>query len=145
MGEYLRQATPEDMDLLFHWANEPLVRKNSFSTAEISYEEHKAWYQNLMKREDCRQYIYMHGDEPVGQARVTISGTEAEIGYSICAEKRHMGYGKRVLQLLCRQVAEDFPELKKLTGKVKSDNMASRKAFINAGYKEKYTVFEMEI
>ena len=50
MQQYLRKATIEDMDLLFQWANDPVVRKNSFSTAEISYEEHTKWYHNLLKR-----------------------------------------------------------------------------------------------
>ena len=62
MQQYLRKATIEDMDLLFQWANDSVVRKNSFSTAEISYEEHMKWYHNLLKREDCMQYIYMDGD-----------------------------------------------------------------------------------
>ena len=37
---YLRVADASDMDLIFQWANEPLVRKNSFSTREITYKEH---------------------------------------------------------------------------------------------------------
>ena len=31
MQQYLRKATIEDMDLLFQWANDSVVRKNSFS------------------------------------------------------------------------------------------------------------------
>ena len=30
MGQYLRKATIEDRDLLFQWANDPLVRKKFF-------------------------------------------------------------------------------------------------------------------
>ena len=48
MGQYLRKATIEDRDLLFQWANDPLVRKNSFSTAEIAYEEHVDWYNRVL-------------------------------------------------------------------------------------------------
>ena len=40
---YLRLAEMEDMDLLFTWANEEMVRKNSFSTRKITYEEHVIW------------------------------------------------------------------------------------------------------
>lgn len=145
MERHLRKATLEDMDLLFVWANEPMVRKNSFITAEISYEEHVEWYHKLLKRNNCQQYIYVVEGEPVGQARITVDGETAEIGYSICAEERGMGHGRMLLQLLKKQVVQDFPEVKKLIGKVKTDNTASRKAFENAGYKEQYMVFEMEI
>ena len=44
MDGYLRQADEKDMDLIFQWANEPVVRKNSFTIDMIAYEEHKEWY-----------------------------------------------------------------------------------------------------
>ena len=104
MGQYLRKATIEDRDLLFQWANDPLVRKNSFSTAEIAYEEHVDWYNRVLDREDCIQYIYMDGEYPVGQARITLNGDSAEIGYSICEEMRSRGYGQKLLALISEKV-----------------------------------------
>lgn len=143
MGQYLRAATPKDVDLLFKWANDPLVRQNSFSTAQISYEEHTTWYDNLLKRSDCRQYIFMDNDIPVGQVRITIRSDEAEIGYSICAEKRSSGYGQKLLDLIAQKIWTEFPNINKVYGEVKPQNMASQKAFLHAGYTEIYRVFEM--
>lgn len=143
MGGYLRTAVKEDMDLLFKWANEQSVRKNSFSMEEITYEEHQRWYLELLERKDIRQYIYVYNGEEIGQVRITICGETAEIGYSVCAERRGMGHGKNLLQLLYNQVREDFPEVKKLVAKVKPDNIASQKAFLDVGYMEKYEVFEI--
>lgn len=37
---YLRDAVERDVDLLFQWANDESVRKNSFSTQDISYNDH---------------------------------------------------------------------------------------------------------
>ncbi len=145
MSGYLRKASKEDMDLLFTWANEPAVRRNSFSTAEIAYDEHKRWFADLLQRKDSRQYIYMYDNEPVGQARITVCGETAEIGYSICAEKRGMGHGKNLLRQLYKQVREDVPEVKKLIAKVKPDNIASQKAFVDAGYLEKYRAYEISL
>ena len=142
---YLRAAAEEDMDLIFGWANEPAVRANSFSSSLITHEEHEAWFQRLMASGNRRQYIYMLGGEPVGQARVEVSGEEAEISYSICAGMRGMGHGKNMLQLLRSQVKEDFPEAEKLKARVKPDNIASRKAFLNAGYAEAYEVYELQL
>lgn len=141
----LRDVVPEDMDLLFAWANEPGVRANSFSTSLISYEEHKAWFEKILCAKDIRQYIYMCGDETVGQVRVAVSGDLAEVSYSICAGKRNMGYGKDLLQMLKNQVKQDFPQVKRLTAKVKPDNIASRKAFLSVGYEGRYEVYELDI
>ena len=145
MNGYLRRATETDIDLLFQWVNEQTVRRNAFSTAEITYEEHVKWYKKTLSRSDCRQYIYMSGNEAIGQIRLTINEDEAEIDYSICLEKRGMGYGKQMLSLLRMQVKQDFPNIRRLIGKVKPENLASQKAFVSMGYEEKYRVFEMEI
>ena len=77
---YLRNADSQDIDLLFQWANERTVRKNAFSPAEITYEEHCRWFAQILAREDARQYIFMCEEEPVGQIRVTVEGSKAVIG-----------------------------------------------------------------
>ena len=145
MNGQLRAATIEDMDLLFEWANDPLVRKNSFSSEQIPYEEHREWYAKLLERKDRKQYIYEYENEPIGQIRLSIDGDTAVISYSICASKRGMGHGKNMLQLLSNQVIIDLPDVKKLLGKVKMDNVASQKAFLEVGYQENYKTFEMEV
>lgn len=142
---YLRTATIEDMDLLFEWANNPTVRQNSFQTAEIPYAEHQEWYRRLLKREDCRQYIYVCDDEVIGQIRVTVENDAAEIGYSVCEEKRGMGYGQEMLRLLPTCIKRDFPQVKRLTARVKPENTGSQKAFLKAGFKEIYYEYETQI
>ena len=34
----LREAKKDDVELLFKWANDPVVRKNSFNESLIAYE-----------------------------------------------------------------------------------------------------------
>ena len=142
---YLRLAVKEDMDLLFEWAKEPLVRKNSFSSETICYEEHKTWFERLLQNKNCRQYIYIYDGKETGQVRLTADGENVEIGYSICAEMRGQGHGRKLLELVCRQVQQDFPEVQKIIGKVKPENTASQKAFVKAGFEETYTAFEMKM
>lgn len=142
---YLRSAQEADMDLLFEWANESVVRKNSFSTSNFTYEEHKQWYHKLLERKDSMQYICMCGEEAVGQIRIVMQADTAEIGYSVCVEKRGKGYGKLMLQLLTEKIKSDFPEIRKITGKVKKDNLISQKAFLRAGYEEIYRTFELNV
>ena len=144
MSLYLRKASIEDRELLFKWANDPTVRANSFSTEKISYDEHVLWFDNIMKRSDCIQYILMDNDMPIGQARVSIEGEIAEIGYSICKEKRGMGYGSELLKFVSREIYKNCSNISKIIGRVKPENIASQKAFIKAGYIEKYRTFEIK-
>lgn len=145
MDEYLREAVEADLDLLFDWANDPEVRRNSFSMAEIAYEEHRKWFLDLLQDGSRKQYIYMADQFPVGQIRVTIQADKAEIGYSICKERRGRGYGKRMLALLQKQLLEDVPGVRTLAARVKGGNTASEHAFLDSGYQKKYTLFELEL
>lgn len=142
---YLREATEDDIDLLFEWANETGVRKNSFSEKAITYKEHIEWFKNLQSKEHVKQFIFICHGQPAGQIRITIDSDEAEIAYSIRAEKRHMGLGKEMLALLALQVKQEYPEVKKLTAKVKPDNLASQQAFLGMGYEQKYYAYEIEV
>ena len=145
MGGYLRVVTEEDMELLFEWANEQDVRKNSFSAKDISFEEHKKWFQKLLGDKNCRQYIYEYENEAIGQVRIRINGDTAEISYSICVGKRGFGHGKIMLQLLCEEVKNTLPTVRKLVGRVKPDNIASQTTFIEDGFEEVYSSYELMI
>lgn len=143
MDATLKKAGWEDLDLLFAWANDPAVRKNSFCTTEIPYEEHKLWYRRLLEDPGRMQYLYFKNGMPVGQVRVAAAGEEAEISYSICAQKRGRGYAKEMLCLLREQISADFPNVRYLTAKVKTDNDASKKVFLSIGYQKIYEIYQM--
>ncbi len=145
MKGYLRQANKDDMDLLFEWANEESVRRNSFSMRTISYEEHQRWFTQILAKTDCKQYIYILEGEAIGQVRLQTDGDTAEISYSICSAKRCRGYEKIMLQLLYKQAKEDFPKVKFLIAKVKPDNIASKKVFMDLGYTEQDGVFQIKL
>ena len=143
--QYLRLAAEDDTELLFQWANEALVRKNSFSGEKILYSEHLKWFEKILGQENTKQYIFVYNDSPIGQIRITVSGEYAEISYSICEKERGKGHGKELLDLLKEKVKQDFPHVQRLIAKVKPDNIASQAVFLNKGYVEKYRLYEMEL
>ncbi len=65
----LRRAKPQDMDLLYRWANDDTVRANAFHTEKIPYEHHVQWFQKMMADASVCQYILYDGDLAVGQIR----------------------------------------------------------------------------
>lgn len=146
MKEYLRSTVESDMDLLFQWVNDEEVRKNSFQTKEIAYEEHQKWFMDMLNRKDVKQYIYMLEEEPVGQIRICLNNKEeAEISYSIAPMYRCMGYGKQMIAALKKKVMEEYPKVKKLVAQVKPENKASQKIFQDCGYYEKSREFVLDL
>lgn len=142
---YLRRATEEDKDLLYEWTNDPLTRRNSFSTSPISYSDHCRWFDVMIKDANRIQYIMMNGERPVGQIRLDVDGNKAEISYSVAAECRSKGYGKSALYLIRDEVQKNLRGIEKLIGQVKPTNEASAMAFIKEGYVETFRQFELRI
>ena len=141
---YLRDAMQKDMDLLFMWANDTAVRKNSFKSDPILYEDHVKWFKHIMEDDRVLQFIMMDDETPVGQIRLNLEDEEAEIGYSIAAEFRGKGYGHRILQLVAQKIQTEYPQIKKLIAKVKPENIASKKLFESEGYEMKYSCYSLD-
>ncbi len=142
---YLREATMQDMNLIFEWANDPAVRVNSFNSEPIPYDTHVKWYSHIMDDESVLQFILMNDDTPVGQIRLNIDGDKAEIGYSIASEYRGKGYGHKVLQLVADEVKAKYLNIKCLIAKVKPENIASNKLFEHEGYVLKYHCYSIQL
>ena len=139
---YLRPAAMEDRQLLFDWRNDPLVRRRSFTTDPVAWEDHVNWFARMMTNPQARQYILIAaGAEdtvvPVGQIRLNAGEGDPsvyEISYSVAAEARGRGYGRGLLEMIKEQAPQDLPRIRTLIGRVKKDNAASAAAFRAAGY-----------
>ncbi len=140
---YLRKATMEDMDMIFAWANDPIVRQNAFCMELIPYENHVVWYKKIMESPDVLQYILMNHEVPVGQIRLNVEPDQsAEIDYSIVKEYRGKGYGKQICDLLIKQIAKENISVKTLIARVKPENHASSACFENNKFEKKFIQYE---
>lgn len=141
---YLRFVKPADIDILFEWANDEAVRANGFHTGKIPYDEHQRWFEALLKDESQVQYILMRGEEAVGQVRLSVKDHCAEVHYSISPQNRNMGLGKALIQLIQNKVYEEYPDIYKLTAKVKPTNIASIQCFEKNGFSETFIQYELK-
>ena len=142
---FLRSADEKDVDLIYNWANDDEVRKNSFSTEQIAYENHVKWYQNALKSDNIKIFILTSNNDDIGIIRLNIYGDSAEVSYSISSDYRCMGYGEIMLKLIALKVKCEFPDIKKLIAKVKPENIASKKALLNTGYIERCSEFQFDV
>jgi UDP-2,4-diacetamido-2,4,6-trideoxy-beta-L-altropyranose hydrolase len=132
----LRSAVKDDCRMLWEWANDPEVRKNSFSSAPIPWEQHLPWFET--KLSDPRYLIFIildRGNNPLGQVRFETVDLEATISVDIGRKHRHQGYGPAGIRTACRLLFREF-KIIKVHAYVKPDNPASSRAFLQAGFKE---------
>ncbi|ABK61928.1 GNAT family N-acetyltransferase [Clostridium novyi] len=134
----LRKVTEKDCELLFRWANDVDVRKNSFNPEYISYEEHVDWFFKMLQERDVLFFIMEVDNKSIGQARINIDKNIGVISYSICKQFRGKGFGKKIIQLVEENIS-CLKTINKIVAYVKKDNKSSNKIFTKLNYlKEEY-------
>jgi RimJ/RimL family protein N-acetyltransferase len=104
----LRKSQPGDARMLYEWANEPDVRKNSINKEKISWTEHISWFEGKLSDSNTYLYIAIHEDEPVGQIRFDRTNGSVEINYSVDYRKRGLGIGSDMLRMGIRNIQREI-------------------------------------
>lgn len=131
----MRRATIDDMLLYFEWVNDPDVRQNSFNQTPITLEEHKQWFQKKLSSPSSYLFVLECQGQPAGQIRFDeVEEGVFEIGFSIDMKYRGFGLGKHILSQSIQELKKNIIFPCTIYGLVKSDNVASTKAFLKAGF-----------
>ncbi len=131
----LRDATADDVDLLYAWRNEPATRESSFQTAVIDIDSHRQWFTRKPSQHGrTRIWILTESGDPAGQVRYDSDSDVAEISFSIDPRFRGRGLGTEILRLSAPRACRELL-LKRLRGVVKANNAASIAAFDRAGFR----------
>jgi len=131
VNTFLKRACKQDCDLIFNWANDVSVRKNSFNSNELNYDEHVVWFDNKLHSNNSIIFLFYYNNLPVGQVRIDIENKVGIISYSIDKDFIGCGLSIEMLRLLEVNVNKD---VNKLIGNVKFGNVASQKIFEKLGY-----------
>jgi UDP-2,4-diacetamido-2,4,6-trideoxy-beta-L-altropyranose hydrolase len=128
----LRAARADDVELYFTWANDAEVRQHSLNEAAISWETHQQWFQTRLADSLSHLFVLEAGPLPVGQVRFDGSGDTWRIDYSIDVAFRGRGWGRTLLLLGMRRVAER--QRTRFCAEVKRSNGASAAHFVRLGF-----------
>lgn len=133
----LREAEPQDVRLLFEWANDPAARAQSFTQAEIPWEDHERWFARRLSDARCLLLIAQDSrGEPLGQVRFDLDEeANAIISISIAPAQRGRGYGAEAIVRACEELrARHGPRT--VLAYIRQDNLASQRAFSRAGFSD---------
>ncbi|HLP13040.1 MAG TPA: GNAT family N-acetyltransferase [Flavobacteriales bacterium] len=130
----LRMADKNDCDLYYKWANDELVRANSFHSGNISYEKHVLWFNDKINDRNTFFYLFTeHGNMPAGQVRIEKKEKETVIGISIDEAFRGKSLAAKMLVMASNDFLSKFPQ-EKILAYIKTSNQASYRAFLKAGF-----------
>lgn len=131
----IRDATEADLDFLFNLANDEEVRQQSFSTREISFDEHTAWFKSVLEDPNRLLYLFFVDKIFLGQIRFDLMVDNAVVSISVQSGFRGLGLGPELLRLaLSKLKLKRGIKIKDVYAYVKDRNLASKKTFVKAGF-----------
>jgi RimJ/RimL family protein N-acetyltransferase len=144
----LRRARIEDRRILWEWANDPAVRASSFSSDPISWETHVAWFaekcafdepaESARRSDQNKSLIWIAEDATgtaIGQIRFDFRPDgSCEVDVSIAPSMRGLGLASTVIRLGVQELRKEQSG-GRVHALIKSTNVASLKAFEQAGFR----------
>ncbi|MFW8600406.1 UDP-2,4-diacetamido-2,4,6-trideoxy-beta-L-altropyranose hydrolase [Desulfobacterota bacterium M19] len=128
-------VTPKDCQIIFDWANDPIIRNISFNSEKISWENHRAWFSQTINNSNILFWIVsFQGHEHIGQVRFETIGNAGVISVSLDKKFRNIGLGTMLIKQACRKFF-DIRNKNRIKAFIKADNIQSRHTFTNAGFK----------
>lgn len=130
----LRLARESDAELIWKWVNDPETRSASFSTENISWDDHLQWYSTQLNNPDSLILLGMdEEDHPIGYVRFEITEHSSVMSINLNPEFRRLGFGWKLIQTACELLFSRY-SVQEIHAFVKKENIASSKSFQKSGF-----------
>lgn len=131
----IRTATIDDIQNIFDLSNDKDVRENSINKKEISWKEHKTWFENRINQADSLFYVVENKEkELVAQVKID-KKEETVISISILKKFRGCGLASQIIEECVKK-----SKFEEVVAYVKINNIPSYKAFKGANFLEREKV-----
>ncbi len=132
----LRLANKNDVELVFNWVNDELVRQNAINKEKVKWENHIIWFKDKILSQDTYIFILEQDSTPIGQIRFDKEKDGFIIDYSIDKKFRGKGFGQKILIQSLQKIYEAEGKNITIKATVLKSNMGSQKVFTKVGFNE---------
>jgi RimJ/RimL family protein N-acetyltransferase len=121
--------------LLLDWANDPLTRRNAFSSDPITPQSHREWFRARLGRpQSCQIFVVQtEAGVPIGQVRFDRDQDCWEIDYGLATELRGRGLARPMMEAALDALRATNSGAH-VQGRVKEANVPSRRVFERLGF-----------
>ena len=134
-----KPVTLSDAKLILKWRNSTEVKSNFIIQDDITEEDNKNWYDNVVSKGKAVQFVVyvIETHQPIGSvyfSHVDKMKSSAEYGIFIGVESaKGKGYGTEIIKWAVNY-AKNKMKMKYLYLRVFEDNKAAIKSYINGGF-----------
>lgn len=132
----IRKANENDLMLYFDWTNDEEVRKQSFNSNPIPFENHEKWFHKKIVDKNCLMLVFEDAQQtPIGQVRFENNEDERTSVTGVSLDKRFRGQklADKILALASGYFFKENPDYI-IYAYIKADNKSSIGAFSKAGF-----------
>jgi UDP-2,4-diacetamido-2,4,6-trideoxy-beta-L-altropyranose hydrolase len=130
----LRPATISDREMVFCWRNDPFIVARGSFLREVGWEEHKAWFDEVIAEDKRRMFIVRDQSNPIGQIRFDrVNRQECVVSVYLLEAFTGRGYGVQAIRMGCAAIFEAW-DAERVIACVRLDNPGGRSAFLKAGF-----------
>ncbi len=133
----IRNIEKRDMMLCYDWANDPLVRAQSYNNSPILLSDHEAWFEAKINDKNSFFYILEWEGWAFAQVRFQVNDTTAIISFLVDKVYRNKGLGSTILSKGIEAFLTDFKNNIEIIGFVKVSNIASQRSFEKLNFNKK--------
>ncbi|WP_025707324.1 UDP-2,4-diacetamido-2,4,6-trideoxy-beta-L-altropyranose hydrolase [Paenibacillus graminis] len=125
-------------EILWMWEcrNDAESRSNSVHTDEIPYSEHVKWVEQSKSMLNRKLMIAWDGEFKIAVVRLDKDGDSAIVSLNVAKEHRNKGNALKILRELETTVIKWDRRIHTLQALIRSENTASIRVFLKAGYKQ---------
>lgn len=132
----LRQAVPEDAEMVFKWRNDPFIIARGSSQRTVCWDEHQKWFSETVRGNSRKMFIIQKDDMAIGQIRFDrVDQKTCIVSVYLLEEFTHKGYGRQAIRYGCLEISRVW-DVQEIIACVRQDNPVARAAFIKAGFLE---------
>ena len=141
----LRDAVPDDVQVVWEWRNDPRTRRHSRDARALKLEEHRGWWRDALGDPGRRLFIGRCGNQDVGVLRFDSKGEAAELSIFIDPELTGLGLGKAMLLAGQEWASQSGTGWKRLQAEILPENQASMAAFAATGFRRQGPAWLWEV
>lgn len=131
----LRGVTSQDMGDLYEWRNSPEIRKNSFNSKPLSFDEHIKWFEKKSNDLDTVFYVAYFEKDKIGVIRFDMLNDAIKVNIMLNPDFTGKGLGTQLIRLGTQTLIGQRCPGRPIIAEIKEDNIASKRAFEKAGFK----------
>lgn len=142
----LRQATPEDVRLVWPWRNATSTRRHFFDPSPVEPDNHLRWWAASLQDTRRALLIGHRAGLPCGVLRFDVEQSDsAVVSLYLDPALTGQGLGRAFMVAGIAWLRQNHPGIQTVSAEILAANEASRKMFQSAGFTEQHAVFVRKV